>query len=285
MPDGYSGILISLNDNKRLNEISLIVSSLIVDSFIVDSSIVNSSIVDSSIVDSSIVNSFIVNSLIVDSSIVNSLIVNSETANYQTTELSNYQTTELSNYKTTELSNYETTKLSNYKTTKLSNYKTEYEVLSWHFTMEKLLQTAKSDKAMGMIIMYILYLIVGFGILGTVIMMTTERKREFCVMISLGMSRMKLAIITACELFVMSILGLLAAFVITLPAAFWFKTHPIQLPADMASMMTEYGIEPYLYMSVEPNIFTSQLEIILVIILIATIYPLRKIMKLKIANN
>jgi len=162
---------------------------------------------------------------------------------------------------------------------------TDYEVLTWHFTMEKLLQTAKSDKAMGMIIMYILYLIVGFGILGTVIMMTTERKREFCVMISLGMSRMKLAITTACELLVMSVLGLLVAFAITVPAAFWFKTHPIQLPADMASMMTEYGMEPFLYMSVEPQIFTSQLEIIIVIVLIAILYPLRKIMKLKISDN
>jgi len=160
-----------------------------------------------------------------------------------------------------------------------------YEVFSWHFTMESLLQTAKSDKAMGMIILYILYLIVGFGILGTVIMMTTERKREFCVIISLGMSRMKLAVIIACELLVMSILGLLAAFVITVPAAFWFKTHPIQLPADMASMMTDFGMEPLLYMSVEPQIFTSQLEIIFVIVLIAILYPLRKILKLKISDN
>jgi len=161
----------------------------------------------------------------------------------------------------------------------------DYEVYPWHFTMENLLRMAKSDKAMGMIIMYILYLIVGFGIFGTVIMMTTERKNEFCVMISLGMSRMKLAITTACELLVMSILGLLAAFALTLPAAFWLKIHPIQLPADIASMMTEFGMEPLLYMSVEPHIFTSQFEIILVIVLIATIYPLRKILKIKISDH
>ena len=161
--------------------------------------------------------------------------------------------------------------------------KTEnYDIYSWHFTMERLLKSAESDKAFSLILMYILYLIVGFGILGTVIMMTNERRREFCMMISLGMTRMKLVAVISVELTAMSLMGLILALGVTVPVAHWFAAHPIKISGEMADMFISYGMDPIMPMSVHPSIFTTQIMTVLLIALLAMIYPLNKILRLKI---
>ena len=160
-----------------------------------------------------------------------------------------------------------------------------YDVLSWHFTMKRLLQTAESDKAFLILLMTILYLIVGFGILGTVIMMTNERIREFCLMISLGMSRMRLCTIVSVELIIKSLIGTMLAIVVTIPIVLWFNANPIQMTGEMADTLVQFGLEPILPMAVHTYLFTNQIMTILVISLLTVIYPVRKIMKLKITNG
>ncbi|MDR0794854.1 MAG: ABC transporter permease [Tannerella sp.] len=161
----------------------------------------------------------------------------------------------------------------------------DYKVLTWHFTMERLMQQGETDKAFNMVLMCILYLIVGFGILGTVIMMTNERKREFCMMISLGMSRIRLSAITVIEMIVKSLIGVMAAIVVTLPIAHWFSAHPIKMTGGMAEMLSQYGMEPYLPMATHSHIFTNPIIIILLMVLLTVIYPVRKILKLELSKN
>jgi len=163
--------------------------------------------------------------------------------------------------------------------------KTEnYEVLSWHITMEKLMQTAESDKAFSKLIMFILYLIVGFGILGTIIMMTNERKREFAVMISLGMSRRKLKAIVSLEMLILSLIGVAAALVITVPLAYLFAAHPITLTGETARMYSDYGMEPIMPTATDTMIFVKQVIIVFIFSCLTLIYPIRKIRKLKITD-
>lgn len=130
-----------------------------------------------------------------------------------------------------------------------------------------------------------MYVIVGFGILGTIIMMTNERKREFCMMISLGMSRWKLATIVAGELLIMSLIGTLLSFVVSFPVTHWFAAHPLKLSGEMADTFVQFGMEPILPMSANPSIFTDQMAIILFITLLTVIYPVNKILKLKITSK
>jgi len=155
------------------------------------------------------------------------------------------------------------------------------DVLSWHFTMQRLLQTAESDKAFSKIMMYILYLIVGFGILGTVIMMTNERKREFVVMISLGMQRRRLAVVVAVEILMMTLLGVVLALAVTVPIAHLGAAHPIELTGEMAKMYTDMGMEPVLPLATAPVYFIKQILVIVVLTVLATIYPVRKVFRLK----
>jgi ABC-type lipoprotein release transport system permease subunit len=133
--------------------------------------------------------------------------------------------------------------------------------------------------------MGILYVIVGFGILGTVIMMTNERVREFCVMISLGMSRLRLTIVVFFELIIKSLIGASAGIAIMLPLTFWLRANPMPLPGELATTMMQFGMEPYFFVAIEANIFVNQMITLLVISLIAAIYPVRKILKFELSKN
>jgi ABC-type lipoprotein release transport system permease subunit len=158
----------------------------------------------------------------------------------------------------------------------------DYEVFSWHYTMKDLLRTAEMDKAFSKIILFILYLIVGFGILGTVIMMTNERRREFGILISLGMHRGLLKLVITVELLLMASCGALSSLMLTIPIVWWFHTHPIRLSGDMAAMYADYGMEPVMPMSSDPIIFLIQITIVFVLACITLIYPYSVIGKLKV---
>ena len=161
----------------------------------------------------------------------------------------------------------------------------EYAVYDWHFTMERLLQTAESDKAFNKFLLYILYLIVGFGILGTIIMLTSERKREFCVLLSLGMQRGKLAFTVTLELLIMTLLGIIAAITVSLPVALYFHLSPIRITGEMAKAFDDMGMEAIIPFSVELQIFITQAVIVLILSAIAAIYPIRKIMRINLTEK
>jgi ABC-type lipoprotein release transport system permease subunit len=157
-----------------------------------------------------------------------------------------------------------------------------YDVLSWQLTMESLLKQAESDQAFSIVILFVLYLIVSFGILGTVIMMTTERRREFAMMVALGMGKGKLAGCVAIELFIMSCIGLLAGLAVSIPIVAWFAYHPIPLSGELATAMSGYGMEAVIPTSATPQLFINQALIVLAITSLTILYPVRVILKLEI---
>ncbi|MDR1683237.1 MAG: ABC transporter permease [Candidatus Symbiothrix sp.] len=158
----------------------------------------------------------------------------------------------------------------------------QYDVYPWHFTMADLLRTAESDKAFDKLMLFILYLIVGFGILGTVIMMTNERHREFSVMISLGMQRRKLKMVFALEMLLMTAIAIVASLFLTIPISAWFHIHPIVLTGEMAKIYADMGMEAVLPMTLEFSNFFAQIVIVTVMTLITLIYSFHTIQKLKI---
>jgi len=159
-----------------------------------------------------------------------------------------------------------------------------YEVLPWRVTMEELLKTSASHKGLVKMIMFILYLIVGFGILGTVIMMTNERKGEFAVMISLGMSRRRLKMVTLLELIMLTATGVALAIAVTIPLTYYFSRYPIPLTGNIAQAYTELGMDAVLITTCETSVFITQAATILFFAGLTFIYPIRKIGTLKITE-
>lgn len=156
------------------------------------------------------------------------------------------------------------------------------EVLPWQIVMEDLVIQSQANDVFRQIIKFILYAIVGFGILGTVIMMTNERKHEFGVLVALGMKRGKLSRVVCIELAFMAFIGVAAAIAISLPITYYFEVNPIHIGGELERITEGYGFKPELPMIVLPSIYINQAVIILLITCVVTLYPMHKISKLKI---
>lgn len=158
------------------------------------------------------------------------------------------------------------------------------EVMNWNEMLTELVNAIEGDNVSGLFNLGILYLVVGFGILGTILMSTMERRKEFGIMVAVGMRRTKLMIIVFIETVIMSILGILAGIVTSLPLLYYFRNNPIPLTGEAADAMIEYNMEPVLPFLVEPGYFIGQSMVVIVITLLTLIYPMSVIGRFKIIN-
>jgi len=158
----------------------------------------------------------------------------------------------------------------------------QYEVITWEEAMPEMVQQIESDNASGLIMLGILYMIIGFGVIGTVLMMTAERRKEFGVMIAIGMKRSKLVIIQTLEMLILGLLGIVSGTILSLPLLYYFLHNPIRLTGTMAQTMLDYGFEPIMPVIIQPDYFISQAIVVFVIVLIATLIPAFSITRLTV---
>jgi ABC-type lipoprotein release transport system permease subunit len=158
------------------------------------------------------------------------------------------------------------------------------EVMTWKELLKELVQYIEGDNISGLFMLSILYLVVGFGILGTVLMMTMERRKEFGIMVAVGMKRYKLSLIILAESLILGITGVVAGIALSLPFVTWFHFHPIRLTGDMAEAVLEYNMDPIMPFALEPGFFIAQGTVVLAITLVAALYPVMSISKLTIVN-
>ena len=160
----------------------------------------------------------------------------------------------------------------------------DYEIMSWKETLPEIEQTITADSAGGVIMAFILYIIVVFGMFGTVLMMTEERKYEFGLLISIGMSRIRLFGIVLIETVILSMIGVVLAILITYPICYYYYLNPIDMADLMGEgadqMMEEMGFSPIAPMSIEWNIPLTHALVIFISSLLISIYPAIKISKL-----
>lgn len=149
-----------------------------------------------------------------------------------------------------------------------------YEVMGWRELMPELVQTIEVDRGSGYIMLAVLYMVVGFGILGTVLMMVTERTYEFGIMLSVGTPRKRIAGILAIEIFCISMLASLVGIFLSVIIAWYFNINPIPISGDMASYAQEFGLEAELPFSVDPSVFLSQALIIFILTFCFSIIPI-----------
>ena len=155
------------------------------------------------------------------------------------------------------------------------------EVMTWKEMMPELVQSIQVDSAGGIIMLLILYIVIGFGIFGTIMMMTNERIREFGILISVGMKRWKLISIAVIETILISLIGAGAGIVTGIPILWYLYSNPIPLTGDTASAMLAYGLEPIIPFSIDPAIFIAQTSTVFILAVICAVYPFLVIKKLK----
>jgi ABC-type lipoprotein release transport system permease subunit len=158
-------------------------------------------------------------------------------------------------------------------------------VEDWATLNPELVNFIESDRAGGVLMIGILYLVIGFGILGTIIMMVAERRREMAVMVAVGMKKYRLSLVLFIETIMIGIIGVIAGFAGSIPVILSLVSNPLPLPENLAEAYRQYGFEPYLFFSADPQVFFNQMMVIFVITVIISLYPLMKIKNMIVSRS
>lgn len=156
----------------------------------------------------------------------------------------------------------------------------DYEIMSWQEMMPEIETIIQADSAGGLIMIFILYMIITFGIFGTVLMMTQERKYEFGVVISIGMKKTKLMVAMVYETIFLSAIGILLGIALSRPIVLYFYNNPLEFPSDQVEMMENQGFEAVIPFMSSYDIPITHGLIIFFISLIICFYPILTIYNL-----
>lgn len=143
-------------------------------------------------------------------------------------------------------------------------------------------QMVKGDSTAHYLVIYILYLVISFGVFGTLLMMMNERMHEFGILLAIGMKKRIIIFITLTEVVIMACIGTLVGSFIALPLLLYLAKHPIKFTGELAKVYESFGMEAILPPAIETSIFITQAYTVFFIVILLSIYPAYKIYKLKI---
>ena len=152
---------------------------------------------------------------------------------------------------------------------------------TWYELNPVLYQQILGDSQSGQAMLGVLYFIIFFGIFGTVLMMVSERKREFGVLVAIGMQKRKLKRIVTLEMMLLGAVGLVSGLLASIPLILYFYYYPVVLKGELGNMMEEWGWDAVMPTAWFGSYFYWQAVIVALMVVLATIYPLRKIGTLK----
>jgi ABC-type lipoprotein release transport system permease subunit len=154
------------------------------------------------------------------------------------------------------------------------------DVMTWEDKMPDIVQHIETDTASMYIISGVLYLLISFGIFSTLLMMLAERRREFGMLVALGMKRGLLARLAVVESVLVAFLGAIAGVLISFPAVLYLKKNPIKAWGALRETFEQFGFEAIFPTVVQADIFISQTAIVLTLALVLAVYPAWHIMRL-----
>ena len=166
-------------------------------------------------------------------------------------------------------------------TAKLSASIPTYEVMDWKTLVPELNNFIEAERAENKIFLFVLYLLISFGIFGTILMMLRERQFEFGVLVAIGMQNIKLSGVVVLENIFISITGAIIGGLLSIPVVFYFHKYPIHVGESLGEFYEDFGFEPIFYFSIEPWIFYSQAIVVLFIALGLSLYPLFQLSRLR----
>lgn len=157
----------------------------------------------------------------------------------------------------------------------------ELRVFTWQELLPDLVEALRFDRVSTRFLMGILYMVIGFGIFGTVLTMTLERLHEFGLLISIGMHRLRLAGVVFLETLFMSVIGVAAGYFLSTFLLLYFCANPIELGGDAAEIIADYGFDPVIPAAIESDIYVFQGAFVFILSVLISFYPVIKILSLK----
>jgi ABC-type lipoprotein release transport system permease subunit len=156
----------------------------------------------------------------------------------------------------------------------------EYEIMDWEELLPDLVEAKALDSGGNYVVYFILYLIIAFGIFGTILMMTKEREYEFGILIAIGMKRWMLGTTIWMEVILLGLLGTILGLILSYPLVYYFHVNPIRFGGGYAEAMEKFGFEPIFPTTMKARIFLIQALVVFLITAILALFPFYKIFKL-----
>lgn len=154
------------------------------------------------------------------------------------------------------------------------------EVMTWEEMMPEVVQHIKTDTAGMYIFLAVLYLLISFGIFSTLLMMLSERQREFGMLVALGMRKGKIAVMVLLETVFLTLTGSLVGMLLSWPITWYLTEYPIRFGGEIAKIYERFGFEAVFPATLKLSIFVNQTMVVLVIGLMLALYPVWRIMRL-----
>jgi putative ABC transport system permease protein len=155
-----------------------------------------------------------------------------------------------------------------------------YEVMTWEEMMPEVKQHIQTDSSNMKYVQGILYLLICFGIFGTLLMMMVERKFEMGMLVSIGMKKGKLIILLLYELVFTVLAGCLLGITASIPLVYYLNRYPIRIGGETAKAYERFGFEAIFPTSTDASIFIYQGVTVLFIGLLLSLYPMYKVIRL-----
>lgn len=155
-----------------------------------------------------------------------------------------------------------------------------FEVLTWGEIIPDMKQHIKTDTENAKYIQGVLYMLICFGIFGTLLMMMVERRFEMGMLVAIGMKKIQLMFLLLIESVLTVLVGCLLGIFASIPLVYYFNRHPIKVGGDTAATYQRFGFEPIFPTSVDAANFIRQGEIVVIIGLILSLYPMYKALRL-----
>ncbi len=147
------------------------------------------------------------------------------------------------------------------------------EIQDYAQMMPELVQLILIDDAGMYIMLVILIVVVGFGILNTILMAILERTRELGVVLALGLKPAALFRMVYLESMMLAGLGLIIGLLLSVPPLAWLHGVEFPIGGDIAKSVELWGMEPVItFKLTAANPIGSTLTIIFVALL-AALYP------------
>lgn len=155
-----------------------------------------------------------------------------------------------------------------------------FEVMIWGQLIPDIKQHIKTDTSNAKYVQGVLYMLICFGIFGTLLMMMVERKFEMGMLVAIGMKKIKLMLLLLIESVLTVLCGCILGITASIPLVYYFNRHPIKIGGETAATYQRFGFEPIFPTSLDASNFIRQGIIVLVIGLILSLYPMYKAMRL-----
>jgi ABC-type lipoprotein release transport system permease subunit len=157
----------------------------------------------------------------------------------------------------------------------------EMKIYAWDELQPELVSLIDGKTASGKVVKLLLFMVIGFGVWATIIMLMHERKRELGVMIALGFQKTRIMVMIIIESAFIGLIGILMGIGISYPFIWYLFNNPIQVTGEMAETYKSMGFEPILKFGINPDIFLSPAFTILIIFVILSIYEIWYVARLK----